>query len=971
MKKEDVDKIILLLKEHKLEELIKYCNDEQVKLRYQEESNEANIYNMLNNIKDQIPEELISYYNEEIKKIKGIDFPRLLILNRITDEEKIKLIEHFDNLIIKEEIGRTLENDESKMRVINSAKEKFLKIGIAKTLKSDENKINIIKQLKDRFGKVTIAQTLENDKSKLEVIKLLENEMDKQTVAMFLKSEESKLEAINLVKNESIRKTIANSLKNDEDKLKVIRSSKEIGTKLEVAKTLKEDKNKIEVIKILEKQFKSEKLINSFSNKDNEKKIQILDSVNIIATSLKNEKSKIEAIDELENDILKEKVAITLKSVEDKLKVINKITEDIVKEKIASTIYNDNEKLEVIKLVKSEESKARIAENLIEDANKLKVINLMKNKEAKVKVIMTLRNEENKIDAIKDDTYSQKHLDKIRKEIKDVDIIIENLKLFLAKDIKYEEILKIKKIILKMSESNNNIIKNIDFRILGEKYIKSLGEEKINLISNFSDVQQQIINLSDSKLEILGKCLECFEKENDTNDWTELASILLKKVNQYEVLIDNLKNDKNLTKEDILSLMKIMQNDNFCNIKTIEDVRNFKEISKRSLQKIIEDPDTAIRDKKNAVYLKIFGHDRKVAKENIKMFGEDIEKVESQEYIAYINALKEIENIYDEDILKEIFESCEWLQIDPVSIRKNLKKEFCKLYNKDLYKVKEDEENTENIYEAGTDFKIIMTSIKAFGGMAKLKDNYEEDWNRPSLASQYFCTSYIRNDMIGRAPVYSVCYGFSEMKEDSLLMSGCEDIYSGGKEFVASAWGEKKYYSPDEQINHTKGYNEMNFRRMQGENKKQPDYILVFKEYGEYLNMEEAKKAQKDWWNLPIVIIDVDKCLRSERQKVDNLMKEYRKNKDQEIAKEILQKVRNNKQTREYFAKDLEEELETIEEELRRNNMKKIEDSKLRKVNLEDFTTNLQYVNEMDRKKIIEEINQLCKVIEGRKENGR
>lgn len=528
--------------------------------------------------------------------------------------------------------------------------------------------------------------------------------------------------------------------------------------------------------------------------------------------------------------------------------------------------------------------------------------------------------------------------------------------------------------LLRMSEANYDIARNIDFRMLEEKYVKALGEEKINLISNFDNVQQQILGLNDSKLEILGKCLDCFEEENNTDDWTELASILLKNINQYEVLIDSLKDDKSITKSDIVSLMKIMQNVNFSGITSIEDVRNFKEVSKKRLQKIMEDPDSTIKDKKNAVYLKIFGHDRKIAKENIKMFGEDIEKIGSEEYIAYIKALKEIEDIYDEGVLKEIFESCEWLQIDPVSIRKNLKREFCKMYNDGLYKVPRDEENEENIYEAGTDFKIIMTSVKAFGMKTRIDGSYEEDWNRPSLESQYFCTSYIRNDMIGRAPVYSVCYGFSEMQEDSLLMAGIEDIYSGGKEFVASAWGEQKYYSPDEQINHTQKYNEVNFKRIQGEDKKQPDYILVFKESGELLKMEEAKQAQKDWWGLPIVIVDVDKCLESEYQKVENLIEEYKKSNNPEVAKKLFQKVRNNRQTKKSFAIGLEEDLEEIkkkvESEQKRNTCIS-ESDEIRDVGIEDFAINLEEVNEAERRKVIEKINRLYKIIEGGKESGR
>ena len=136
-----------------------------------------------------------------------------------------------------------------------------------------------------------------------------------------------------------------------------------------------------------------------------------------------------------------------------------------------------------------------------------------------------------------------------------------------------------------MSEANYDVARNIDFIMLEEKYVKALGEEKINLISNFDNVQQEILGLNDSELEILGKCLDCFEEENNTDDWTELASILLKNINQYEVLIDSLKDDKSITKSDIVSLMKIMQNLNFCSITSIEDVRNFKDVSKKKITK--------------------------------------------------------------------------------------------------------------------------------------------------------------------------------------------------------------------------------------------------------------------------------------------------------------------------------------------------------------------------------------------------
>ena len=39
----------------------------------------------------------------------------------------------------------------------------------------------------------------------------------------------------------------------------------------------------------------------------------------------------------------------------------------------------------------------------------------------------------------------------------------------------------------------------------------------------------------------------------------------------------------------------------------------------------------------------------------------------------------------------------------------------------------------------------------------------------------------------------------------------------------------ERYLAPDNQIRNTVRFNEMDFRRVQGGEKKQPDYIVVFK----------------------------------------------------------------------------------------------------------------------------------------------
>ena len=77
--------------------------------------------------------------------------------------------------------------------------------------------------------------------------------------------------------------------------------------------------------------------------------------------------------------------------------------------------------------------------------------------------------------------------------------------------------------------------------------------------------------------------------------------------------------------------------------------------------------------------------------------------------------------------------------------------------------------------------------------------------------------------------IYAI--GFCEVSSDGLALSGSRDINSSGAEngFVSNSGEEEEYYSPDNQINNTKGYNEMDLYRVQTGKRKQPDYIIVFR----------------------------------------------------------------------------------------------------------------------------------------------
>lgn len=98
----------------------------------------------------------------------------------------------------------------------------------------------------------------------------------------------------------------------------------------------------------------------------------------------------------------------------------------------------------------------------------------------------------------------------------------------------------------------------------------------------------------------------------------------------------------------------------------------------------------------------------------------------------------------------------------------------------------------------------------------------------------------------------------------------------------------------------------MCFRRVQNGTKRQPSYIVVFKENGIIKNMAKAKKASEQWGDLPIVIVDKGKCLENQKEQLNSLMEEYKNNPSLELEKEIRQKIKNNQNTSKEFASDLD-----------------------------------------------------------------
>ena len=480
--------------------------------------------------------------------------------------------------------------------------------------------------------------------------------------------------------------------------------------------------------------------------------------------------------------------------------------------------------------------------------------------------------------------------------------IKENSEVFLkAYGLEEKDISSKAEILEQMYEINDEVYQKLDFRLLDNKYLKLLGEDKINQISCYPEVQELVLKLNEKNLKAWAKCIDTYIHNNDSEEWTVIAKEILDNISngQYNDLIENI---DNLDNADINKLIKVLQAKNVFGIKCEKDLENFELIKLQKCDKLIQS--SKIGDKKLAVLEKLFGTDDGYAKSLLRRYGQGIDSLPESEAKNFIKSIQMLVNCQSGEILEQIYNECEeTVFIDKVGIEKALKKEYAKLYNAGLFKIENAVPIGENMYSAGTDFKMIITSLGAYSG-AKIQSNYKNDWNRPKINTQHLCASYIRQDMMGTAIIKDICYGFDCMREDSLVLSGPVDIFSSRDSMISTSLTGEEYFVPDEQINHTCQYNEMDFKRIQGGEKKQPSYIVVFKQNGIIDNLKNAEKASKDWGGLPIVVIDKDECLESERNKVKQMEAEYREFPSPELARAIYYKIRNNRETDSCFCEE-------------------------------------------------------------------
>lgn len=514
---------------------------------------------------------------------------------------------------------------------------------------------------------------------------------------------------------------------------------------------------------------------------------------------------------------------------------------------------------------------------------------------------------------------------------------------------------------LRLKEKNIDLNETLNFEILSPKY--QFLNKMLDMITTDRLIQEQILSLSDEMLEVF-KIL--YNRINEVSDYpVPYITQILRKMgyvtpqthwmnnfHYYDELNQDIerliKQGYQFTDQEIDTLLFLYNNNMQFTVGNMEEVTNFGHKDTRDqleTDSIIEEQRNS--DKKNldiiktALLVKTYGIGLNSAKEIIRKYNLTKLKVteENKDLFEMYKAILQIVNennpntlisIYD-DFSKEMNPHFDFMRT--TTFENNLRKEFAKSLNREVFKTDNQNYTTINgikVYDAGLDFKMIVTAIGAYQGDFKDQDNYSEYWNSPHIRSHGNCCSLIGNNNLSMAEVKNIILGFSTMSDNMLLLSGDKDLDStpDSRKFNTTENSSRNIFtSGDELLDSTRGnYNELVYERRDLSSnpkfyKKNPDYIVFIEEYEDidkYIELysdgendkklayllkqkekeehlwQETLKAAQDF-GVPIVKINREKCAKNESRKIEDMVTNFEETKNPELISKIITQFHNNR----------------------------------------------------------------------------
>ena len=283
---------------------------------------------------------------------------------------------------------------------------------------------------------------------------------------------------------------------------------------------------------INERRFRNNPNVDNFFKLSEEKRKELLEELddNIKYRLIKDlpENEKVNYIYELDNEYDRADIIATL-SKEKRDTFMSELSE----EAMLNVLYKlpEEQRYDYVEMFKEEKNKIEAIKSLpkiarayhvnkLSEESKYDYITSIPNEE-RGECVRFLENEDQKVDIIK--TLPEEERFSYINYLKTREGKIEVIKTIPEKN----EILE------QMSKTNSNVEEKINPNLLDDKYIEILGIERVNQISCYDEIQNRIEGLSDTKLEVIGACIDHYETNGNSDEWNVITNSILRNMHEY------------------------------------------------------------------------------------------------------------------------------------------------------------------------------------------------------------------------------------------------------------------------------------------------------------------------------------------------------------------------------------------------------------------------------------------------------
>lgn len=455
-----------------------------------------------------------------------------------------------------------------------------------------------------------------------------------------------------------------------------------------------------------------------------------------------------------------------------------------------------------------------------------------------------------------------------------------------------------------MNENNPKSMQNVNYQLFQKGIFEKIPKEYLLNLAKFPTASAKIIILNKvnpALFEIL--CRKIHESQNPRDNQIKIITLLDYFIkNSFKIDLPHCK------EEDLInaSLLECKKNQ-FGDIISIPPQEKYKE----KMEQIYKDEyanSNTLTAKKNVYLNKFFSMSYKEAEIFLKEYGSDISNYISPNFMAQVQAIRDLLNENDPSKIDEKFYSNDNERISAENIadmKEQLAKEYALSYTEELEKTNEQinkATETQVLYK-GKNIKVI-NSPNNFNFLVHSTDSnfvknvsigenadFKEIWANWGCSENHTISmSYINQDFLGLAPIgeNGVLYGFTSIEADKIRVMGNTDINTYSNSFAYQSASRKYLSAQTMPYASRRVYNEIGTER-EG---TLPDCVIVFDDSSNQVKDNSFKAASQ--FGIPIVVIDKREVERQQIENLDMLTKKFEKDRNPDTFKELISTYETN-----------------------------------------------------------------------------